>query len=61
MLIFRRYQLAYKTLKYISTRNVSEDDLTEFDRLIQLIESPGFTALRFELLERPPVLIGKNL
>jgi len=30
--------------------------LVEFDRLIQLIESPGFTPLRFELLERPPVL-----
>ena len=57
-LISGRYNLAYKTLKFISTQNILEEDLVEFDRLIQLIESPGFTPLRFELLERPPVLTG---
>ena len=59
-LISGRYNLAYQTLKFISTQNIVEEDLVEFDRLIQLIESPGFTPLRFELLERPPVLTGKN-
>ena len=58
-LISGRYNLAYQTLKFISTQNIVEEDLIEFDRLIQLIESPGFTPLRFELLERPPVLTGK--
>ena len=57
-LISRRYELAYQTLKFVSRQNLNEDDLAEFDRLVQLIESPGFTLLRFELLERPPVLIG---
>ena len=59
-LISGRYNLAYKTLKFISTQNIIEEDLVEFDRLIQLIESPGFTPLRFELLERPPVLTGEH-
>ena len=57
-LISRRYELAYQTLKFVSHQNLNEDDLSEFDRLVQLIESPGFTLLRFELLQRPPVLIG---
>ena len=60
-LISGRYNLAYKTLKFISTQNILEEDLVEFDRLIQLIESPGFTPLRFELLERPPVLTGTHI
>ena len=60
-LISRRYELAYETLKFVSHQNLSEDDLSEFDRLVQLIESPGFTLLRFELLQRPPVLIGNFL
>ena len=60
-LISRRYELAYQTLKFVSRQNLNEDDLAEFDRLVQLIESPGFTLLRFELLESPPVLIGNAL
>ena len=58
-LISRRYDLAYETLKFISEQNLAEDELAEFDRLVQLIESPGFTSLRFELLQRPAVLIGQ--
>mgnify|MGYP003729525345 CR=1 FL=1 len=38
--------------------NLSKMHLLEFDRLIQLLESPGFTELRFELLERPPTLLA---
>jgi vacuole morphology and inheritance protein 14 len=38
--------------------NLTKAHLAEFDRLIQLLESPGFTSLRFELLERPPTLLA---
>ena len=59
-LIGEKYELAYKTIKYISTLNINEDILKQFDRLVQLIESPGFTQLRFKLLQRPPILVGKS-
>ena len=55
------YQLAYETIRFISSLNINEQILEEFDRLVQLLESPGFTQLRFELLERPPVLVGKSV
>jgi len=38
--------------------NLNSAHLCEIDRLIQLLESPGFTWLRFELLEKPPALIA---
>ena len=38
--------------------NLTKAHLLEFDRLIQLLESPGFTSLRFELLDRPATLLA---
>ncbi|CBY40625.1 unnamed protein product, partial [Oikopleura dioica] len=57
-LLGRRYQLAYSTVKTLAEMNLNSAHLCEIDRLIQLLESPGFTWLRFELLEKPPALIA---
>ena len=57
-LLGRRYELSYSTVETLAEMNLNSAHLGEIDRLIQLLESPGFTWLRFELLEKPPALIA---
>ena len=55
-----RYKLnqILQAIEMVSKMNISKDHLEEFDRLVQLLESPGFSSLRFELLNRPPTLLA---